>query len=111
MDAPRDNSNEEIMNNQITAVILDDETISIDGQVLADNAALIDALRSALQRDPDVIVVIEATTSGYYKGIGKVMYGSQRVGVPVENLRYTTEDGHVVTFDELRARAPAPQAD
>jgi hypothetical protein len=99
------------MTNQITAVILDDETISIDGQVLADNAALIDALRSALQRDPHVIVVIEATKSDYYRGIGKVIYGSQRVGVPVENLRYTSEDGHVVSFDELRARHPAPTAD
>jgi hypothetical protein len=99
------------MTNQITAVILDDETISIDGQVLADNAALIDALRAALLRDPHVIVVIEGTTSGYYKGIGKALYGSQRVGVPVENLRYTTEDGTIVTFDELRARHPAPPAD
>lgn len=99
------------MHNQITAVILADETVSINGQVLADNAALIDALTSALRRDPHVIEVIEAATSGYYRAIGKVMYGSQRVGVPLENLRYTSEHGHVLTFDEVRARHPAPQAD
>jgi hypothetical protein len=45
---------------------------------------------------------------GCYKGIGKVIHASQRVGVPVENLRYTTGDGEVVTFDELRARNATP---
>ena len=106
-----DHFNEETMNSQITAAILDDETILIDGQVLADHAAMIDALRSALQRDPHVIVVIASTTSGHYRAIGNVIYGSQRAGVPAENLRYTTENGDVVTFNELRARPPAPQVE
>ena len=95
----------ERMDNQIKAVIVDDETISIDGRTLLDRDALVDALGSALQRDPGVILVIAPQKNEYYKGIGKVIYASQYVGFPVENLRYTMEDGDVVSFDELRARS------
>jgi hypothetical protein len=95
----------EMMGNQIKAVIVDDETISIDGRTLLDRDALVDALRSALQRDPAVILVIAPQKNEYYKGIGQVIYASQHVGFPVENLRYTMEDGDVVSFDELRARS------
>lgn len=93
------------MVNHIQAVVLDDETISIDGRTLPDRDALVDALRSALQRDPGVILVIAPQKNEYYKGIGKVIYASQYVGFPVENLRYTMEGGEVVNFDELRARS------
>ncbi|MFC5461158.1 hypothetical protein [Massilia niabensis] len=96
------------MDNQLKAVILDDETILLDGRKLVEQDELADALRLALQRDPNLILVIEPAKNEYYKGTGKVIYASQRVGVPVENLRFTTEDGDVVTFDELRARNPAP---
>ena len=96
------------MNNQIKAVIVDDETISIDGRTLLDRDALVDALRSALQHNPDVVLVIAPQQNEYYKGIGKVIYASQYVGFPVENLRYTMEEGEVVSFDELRARSAAP---
>jgi len=94
-----------MMGNQIKAVIVDDETISIDGRTLLDRDALVDALGSALQRDPAVILVIAPQKNEYYKGIGQVIYASQHVGFPVENLRYTMEDGDVVSFDELRARS------
>ena len=92
------------MGNQIKAVIADDETISIDGHILLDRDALVDALGSALQRDPDVILVLAPQKTEYFKGIGKVIYASRYAGFPVENLRYTMEDGAVVSFDELRAR-------
>lgn len=96
------------MDNQIKAVIVDDDTILIDGRKLVGQDALAEALRSALRSDPNFILVIEPTKNTHYKGTGKVIYASQRVGVPVENLRYTTEDGDVVTFEELRTRNPAP---
>jgi hypothetical protein len=86
------------------AVIIDPETISIDGRKLIGTDEVADVLRSALQSDPNFTLVIEPMKSEYYKGTGTVIYASQRVGVPVENLRYTTEDGDVVTFDELRER-------
>jgi hypothetical protein len=95
------------MNNHIKAVIVDDDTILIDGRQLPGQDEVGDALASALRDDPQFILVIEPK-DGCYKGIGKVIYASQRVGVPVENLRYTTEDGEVVTFDELRARNATP---
>jgi hypothetical protein len=95
------------MDNQIKAVIVDDETISIDGRTLVEKDALVDALGAAVQRDPGVILVIEPRKSEYYKGIGKVIYASQHVGLPVENLRFTTEEGDVVSFDELRKRNQA----
>ena len=96
------------MDNQIKAVIVDDETISIDGRILVEQGALVDALTSALQNNPDVVLVIEPMRHDYYKGIGKVIYASQHVGFPVANLRFTTEGGEVVTFDELQKRNPAP---
>ena len=67
-------------------------------------------LGSALQSDPNFILVVEPTKNEYYKGIGTVIYASQRVGMPAGNLRYMTEDGKVVTFDELRTRNSMPSA-
>jgi hypothetical protein len=98
----------ENMGNPIKAIIVDDETIVIDGRKLAEKDEIAEVLRQALQSDPNFILVIEPTKNGYYRGTGKVIYASQRVGVPVENLRYTTEDGEVISFDELRARNPTP---
>lgn len=98
------------MNNQIKAIILDHDTISIDGRTLTGKDQVAEVLAAALDSDPDFILVIEPTDRAYYKGIGTVIYASQRVGVPVENLRYTLEDGDVVTFAELQARSPTPSA-
>jgi len=98
------------MTNHIKAVILDDETVSIDGRTLTGMEQLAEAIGAALDRDPDFILVIEPTEHAYYKGTGTVIYASQRVGMPVENLRYTTEDGDVVSFAELAVRHPAPSA-
>jgi biopolymer transport protein ExbD len=101
-------SNGKTMDNPIKAVIVDDDTVVIDGCKLVKTDEIADALRSALQSDPNIILVIEPTKNEYYRGIGKVIYASQHVGMPVENLRYTNEDGEVLTFDELRARNPTP---
>ncbi len=92
------------MNHQITAVVLDEQTIEIDGRTLVGMDEVANALAAALQRDPNFILVIGSGPTEHYKGIGTVIYASQRVGVPVENLRWTMDDGEVVTFDELRAR-------
>jgi len=94
------------MHNQIKAVILDDETLLIEGRKLVEKEDIAEAIRAVLQRDPDVVLVIAPVSISFYKGIGKVLYTSQRVGVPVENLRYMTEEGKVVTFDELQAHVP-----
>jgi hypothetical protein len=96
------------MDNQIRAVIVDDETISINGRNLVERDELVDVLGSALQGNPGVILVIEPRKSEYYKGIGKVIYASQHLGFPIANLRFTTEEGEVVSFDELRARNAPP---
>jgi hypothetical protein len=98
------------MKNQIKAVILDNETISIDGRTLTGIDQVAEALGSALDSDPDFMLVIEPMEHANYKGIGTVIYASQRVGVPVENLRYTLENGEVLTFAELQARNPPPSA-
>jgi len=95
------------MDNHIKAVIPDNETILIDDRKLVEIEELAEVLKSALQKDPNLVLVIAPMRSDYYKGIGKVLYASHRVGVPLENLRYAMENGEVVTFDELRARTPA----
>ena len=95
------------MENKIKAIVLDDDTISIDGRTLVEGAELAAALRSAMQRDPGMILIIEPRKTDDFKGIGKVIYASQAAGVPVESLRFTMEDGEVLTFGELRARHSA----
>ena len=95
------------MENKIKAIVLDDDTISIDGRTLVEGAELAAALRSAMQRDPGIILIIEPRKTDDFKGIGKVIYASQAAGVPVESLRFTMEDGEVLTFGELRARHSA----
>ncbi len=98
------------MDNHIKAVIPDDESILIEGRKLVEQGDIVDALKAALQRDPHFILVIEPMVNAHYKGIGKLLYTCQRIGVQLENLRYTMENGEVVTLDELRARTPAEPA-
>ncbi len=95
------------MDNHIKAVIPDDESILIEGRKLVEQEDLVDVLKAALQRDPHFILVIEPMVNAHYKGIGTLLYTCQRIGVPLENLRYTMENGDVVTLDALRARTPA----
>jgi len=95
------------MAKEIKAVVANDDTIYLDGQELVERAGLVDALKAAVQSDPDLILVIEPRQPESYKGIGKVIYASQYAGVPVASLRFTMQDGEVVSFDELQARGPA----
>lgn len=94
------------MGTLLKAVVIDDDTISIDGRLLLEQGELGEVLRSAVQADPGLVLVIEPRKATYYKGIGKVIYASQRAGVPVENLRYQAETGEALTFDELKSRRP-----
>jgi hypothetical protein len=95
------------MGNHIKAIIPDDESILIGGRKLVEQEEIVGALEAALQQDPNFILVIEPMVNAHYKGIGKLLYTCQRIGVPLENLRYTMENGEVVTLDALRARTPA----
>lgn len=97
------------MSKQITATVVNDETILLDGSTCIGKDKVANGLRLALESDPHFTLIIRsAASSGYYKGIGTVIYASQRVGVPVENLRWQMEDGEVITFDELKAHNPTP---
>jgi hypothetical protein len=94
------------MGTQLNAVVIDDDTIFIEGRILSEQSALVDLFRSAVASDPGLLLVVSPRTDEHFKGIGKVIYASQRAGVPVANLRYRSEDGKVLTFDQLRARDP-----
>jgi hypothetical protein len=78
------------MDDVLRVLVTDDETISIDGRLLAGNAELVDALRSALRDNPNVALMIEPVKAEYYTGVARVIYASQRAGVPVENVHYAT---------------------
>ena len=95
------------MAKQIKAVVANDDTIYLEGLELVERGALVDALKAAVQSDPDLILVIEPQQPESYKGIGKVIYASQFAGVPIESLRFTMQDSEVVSFAELQARGPA----
>lgn len=96
-----------MMSRQIKAVVADDDTIVLDGQEMVERNGLVDALKSAVESDPDLILLIEPRQPASYKGIGKLIYASQFAGVPVGSLRFTMQDGEVVSFAELQARGPA----
>jgi biopolymer transport protein ExbD len=76
------------MNDRLQVRIADDETICVDGRTLAGNAELVDAFRSALRHNPNVTLVIESVKAEHYAGVAKVIYASQRAGVPVANMHY-----------------------
>ena len=59
------------MARQMKAVVADDDTIVFDGQELVERNGLVDALKSAVESDPDLILVIEPRQPASYKGIGK----------------------------------------
>lgn len=95
------------MGKQMTAAVVDDETILLDGIACIGMDELAHGLRSALESDPNFILVIRpAASRGHYKAVITVTYASQRVGVPVENLRLQADNGEIITFDELKARNP-----
>lgn len=93
------------MANRIVAIVVNDETILLDGSKLVGMDEVANALKAALEDDPSFILVIGSEPNEHYKGIGTIIYASQRVGVPVENLRWTMDNGDVITFDELKARS------
>ena len=95
------------MAKQLKAVVANDDTIYLDGQALVERDELVDALKAAVESDPDLILVIEPQQPESYKGIGKVIYASQFAGVPIESLRFTMQDSEIVSFAELQARGPA----
>lgn len=89
---------------EITATVMDDETILLNGQTLVGKNEVADALKLAMENNPGFILVIGSRPTEHYKGIGTIIYASQRVGVPMENMRLTMADGELVTFAELKAR-------
>jgi hypothetical protein len=93
---------------EMTATVVGDETILLDGHTLVGKGEVADALKLALENDPGFILVIGSGTTAHYKGTGMVIYASQRAGVPIENLRWTLDDGEIVTFEELKARNSMP---
>ena len=92
------------MSNQIVATVVNEETILLDGRTLVGKDEVANALKIALEHDPTFVLIIGSEPNAHYKGIGTIIYASQRVGVPIENLRWTMDNGDVLTLDELKAR-------
>jgi hypothetical protein len=77
------------MNESLTAVVLDDQTVMFDGLTLAGIDEVAEAIRLTLQSVPNFLLMIEGTPEKHYEGIGTVIYGSARAGFDLENLRYS----------------------
>ena len=73
----------------LTAVVLDDQTVMLDGRKLAGTDEVAEAIRLLLQSDPHFALMIEGTPNKHYEGIGTVIYGSARAGFELDNLRYS----------------------
>lgn len=83
------------MDKSLTAVVLDDQTVVFDGREMARTDEIAEAIESALQRDPHLILLIKGMPEKRYEGIGKVIYGSARAGFELENLRFSWKNGEL----------------
>lgn len=73
----------------ITAVVLDDQTVLLEGHRLAGTKEVADVLKPIVQSAPDVFLSIDGTPDQHYEGIGKIIYASQYAGMAIENLRFS----------------------
>lgn len=80
------------MSSQIVAIVVNDEIILLDERTLVGQEEVANVLKSALAEDPNVVLVIKSGPTENYKGIGTIIYASQRAGVPVDNLRWTMDN-------------------
>ena len=80
------------MDKLLTAVVLDDQTVLLDGRKLAGADEIAEAISLLLQSVPNFVLMIEGTPEKHYEGIGTVIYGSARAGFELENLRYSWND-------------------
>ena len=92
------------MVNQLRVVIVDDETIEVAGRTVGEQAELTTLFVAAFEQDPSMLLVMVPRSTELFKGIGKVIYASQRAGVPVDHLRFSDVDGELLSLDALRAR-------
>jgi hypothetical protein len=77
------------MDKSFTAVVLDDQTVMLDGRKVAGTDEVAEAIRLLLQSVPHFVLMIEGTPEKHYEGIGTVIYGSARAGFELENLRFS----------------------
>ena len=77
------------MDKFLTAVVLDDQTVMLDGRRVAGTSEVAEAIGLLLQSIPHFVLMIEGTPEKHYEGIGTVIYGSARAGLELDNLRYS----------------------
>ena len=94
------------MRDFVQARISGDEKIHINGQLLREKHEIVTVLQKIFDLNPEIILVVNPEKEEYFRGIGKVIYASQFVGISSENLRYSMANGETVTFDELHSRTP-----
>ena len=80
------------MDKSFTAVVLDDQTVMLDGRKVAGTDEVAEAIGLLMQSVPHFVLMIEGTPEKHYEGIGTVIYGSARVGFELDNLRYSWKD-------------------
>ena len=77
------------MEKLLTAVVLDDQTVMLDGRKLAGTDEVAEVIGVLLQSVPHFVLMIDGMPEKHYEGIGKVIYGSSRAGFELDNLRYS----------------------
>lgn len=95
------------MKKTVAIHILPDDVVQIEGKSFTETGEIGIALREIFDRDPELSFLIDPRAEVYYKGVGMVIYGSQREALPIENFLFKTEEGEIVTFAELGNRRPA----
>lgn len=77
------------MEKVLTAVVLDDQTVMLDGRKLSGTDEVAEAIRLVMRSAPDFALVVEGTPEKHYRGIGTVIYGSARAGFDLDKLRHS----------------------
>ncbi|MBB5609358.1 MULTISPECIES: biopolymer transporter ExbD [unclassified Janthinobacterium] len=79
----------------IKAIIKDDVNVQIDGKNFTNRHEIVNKLSNLLNTYPGAALHIEADSNTYFRAIGNIIYASQQVGVPKENISITTPEGNI----------------
>ena len=84
----------------VRLLVLENDVVQIGDLLLSDRNEIGAAMRKIFNHDQDTIFLIEPRAEIYYKGVGKIIYGSQLIGLPLSCLLYKNEDGEIINFPE-----------
>jgi hypothetical protein len=92
------------MGNFIRLDITGQENVMLEGVAYQEKEKLSEKLREHFSENPDAWLLVSPVEEEFYRGIGMVLYAGHSAGISAEKLRYRTQSGEIISFEELKAR-------